>query len=127
MALVKTTEEIAKMRRGGALLTQALAKAVQAVKPGVAIKDLDTIFEASILAGGGKPSFKNYQPSVHDTPFPTALCISINEEVVHGPGNRPIKLKEGDIVGLDAGCWYEGLCTDMAVIVPVGKILPQHE
>ncbi|MBI4256807.1 type I methionyl aminopeptidase [Candidatus Uhrbacteria bacterium] len=125
MSLTKTDKEIDSMRRGGALLSRALKSAVDAVAPGVILYELDVIGERVILEGGGKPSFKGYQPSPKDTPFPSTICISVNEEVVHGLGNRDLKLKEGDIVGFDIGCWFEGLCTDMAVTVPVGKVTPE--
>ncbi len=121
MALTKTTAEIDAMRRGGALLSRALQAAVDAVKPGVLLSQLDDIATAVIEAGGGKPSFKGYKAG-GDLPFPSTMCISVNDEVVHGLGNRMIALQEGDIVGLDIGLWLENLCTDMAVTVPVGNV-----
>lgn len=125
MALTKTQPEIDSMRRGGALLSRALKTAVEAVRPGITLRELDEIGERVIREGGGDPSFKGYQPSSEDTPFPSTICISVNDEIVHGLGNRDLALKEGDIVGLDIGCWFEGLCTDMAVTVPVGTVSPE--
>lgn len=125
MSLTKTPQEIDSMRRGGALLTRALKAAVDAVRPGVTLREIDQIGERVILEGGGTPSFKGYQSSPNDIPFPSTICLSVNEEVVHGLGNRDLKLKEGDIIGLDIGCWFEGLYTDMAVTVPVGKVSPE--
>jgi methionyl aminopeptidase len=122
MSLTKTKTEIDSMRRGGHLLSRALKAAVDAVAPGVTLRELDVIGERVITQGGGTPSFKGYKPSSDSTPFPSTICISVNEEIVHGLGNRDVKLKEGDIVGLDIGCWFEGLCTDMAVTVPVGAV-----
>lgn len=113
------------MREGGAILSRALQAAVDAVKPGVTMKELDDIVTKVIEDAGGRPSFKGYT-SGGSTPFPTTTCISRNDEVVHGLGNREIVLEEGDIVGLDIGCWYKDLCTDMAVTVPVGKIKEEH-
>ncbi len=110
------------MRRGGALLSRALKAAVDAVAPGVTLRTLDQIAERVIVEGGGTPSFKGYQSSPTDTPFPSTVCISVNEEIVHGSGTRDLVLEEGDVVGLDIGCWFEGLCTDMAVTVGVGTI-----
>lgn len=125
MAPTKTPEEIQILRQGGKLLSQALQAAVQAVEPGVRISKLNAIAEKAIIEGGGRPSFKGFKSSPDDTPFPSTVCISVNEELVHGLGNRDRVLQEGDIVGLDIGCWYQGLCTDMAVTVPVGQIRPE--
>jgi methionyl aminopeptidase len=126
MSLIKTPQEIQIMREGGAILSRALQAAVDAVKPGVTMKELDDIATKVIEEAGGVPSFKGYT-SGGGTPFPTTMCISRNEEVVHGLGDRPVVLEEGDIVGLDIGCWYKELCTDMAVTVPVGKIREEHK
>lgn len=126
MALLKTHEEIAAMREGGALLSRALQKAVDAVKPGVSMRELDVFAEQEILTGGGRPSFKGYKGG-GKIPFPSTMCISVNHEVVHGLGTRDVILQEGDIVGLDIGCWYKDLCTDMAVTVPVGKISQERK
>ncbi|MBU0646335.1 type I methionyl aminopeptidase [Patescibacteria group bacterium] len=125
MALIKTPEEIIKLKAGGQLLSQALKAAVEAVRPGVKISKLNAIAEKVIIDGGGRPSFKGFKTSPEDTPFPSTVCISVNEEIVHGLGNRDRQLKAGDIVGLDVGCWYQDLCTDMSVTVPVGPIAPE--
>jgi methionyl aminopeptidase len=122
MAMTKTSEEIAILRKGGALLSKALGTAVSAVKPGVSIKELNALAEKVIRDGGAEPSFLGYKSSPDDTPFPSAVCVSVNEEVVHGLGNRDRILQEGDIVGFDLGLWLDGLCTDMAVTVPVGTV-----
>lgn len=126
MALIKNQGEIQAMREGGAILSRALQAAVDAVKPGVTMKELDDIVTRVIEDAGGRPSFKGYT-SGGSTPFPTTTCISRNEEVVHGLGNRAVVLEEGDIVGIDIGCWYKDLCTDMAVTVPVGKIKDEYK
>jgi len=110
------------MREGGALLSRALGAAVALVRPGITMAELDIEAERMIRAGGGEPSFKGYSGDPGEPPFPSAMCVSVNDELVHGAGNRPIVLQEGDIVSLDIGCWFKGLCTDMAVTVPVGKV-----
>lgn len=114
-------EEIKTLRRGGEILAAVLAMVAQAVKPGVSASDLNVLAEKEIERMGASPSFKNYQSSPADPPFPAALCVSINEEVVHGLPVQGKILKAGDIVGLDLGVWYRGLATDAAVTVPVGK------
>lgn len=122
MAFQKTKEEIDKMREGGLILSNALKLAVQKVAPGVSLREVDAVAEQAILDAGAKPSFKGYTTNPSDTPFPSTVCVSVNSEIVHGIGTRDIILKEGDIVGLDIGCWYKDLCTDMAVTVPVGRV-----
>ena len=119
MAMIKTAKEIQAMREGGALLSRALQAALDAIVPGVTMAELDALATGVIEAGGGRPSFLGYT-SGGGQPFPSTMCISRNDEVVHGLGNRDIALVEGDIVGLDIGCWYKGLCTDMAATAPVG-------
>ncbi len=125
MSLQKTKQEIDAMREGGHILSYALKTAVEAVRPGALVSEIDAICERVIKEGRGEPSFKGYKSRESDSPFPSALCVSINEEIVHGLGNRDVKLKNGDVVGLDVGCWYKDLCTDMAVTVPVGEVAPE--
>lgn len=121
MALIKSTHEIASLRKGGQILSNALGEALKAVKPGVTMRELDQIAEKAIRKAGAEPSFLGYKAG-GDVPFPSTVCISRNHEVVHGPGDRDHVLEEGDIVGLDIGCWYEDLCTDMAMTVAVGEV-----
>jgi methionyl aminopeptidase len=81
-----------------------------------------------IVKGGDKAAFLNYKPYGAKRPFPAALCVSVNDEVVHGIPNEGDKiLKEGDIVTLDLGLTHKGLITDAAITVPVGKISPELE
>ena len=121
MSLIKTDDEIEKLREGGKLLSKALQAAIDAVKPGVTMSEVDAIAEKVILDGGGVPSFKGYKAGGTD-PFPSTLCISRNDEIVHGIGSRDDVLEEGDVVGLDIGLWLHDLATDMAATVPVGNI-----
>lgn len=124
MALMKTPQEIDVMREGGHILSRALKAAVDSVRPGMTLREIDAIGEASMRAEGATPSFLHYKTSPTDTPFPSTICLSVNEEVVHGLGNRDRVLVEGDVLGLDIGCWFKGLCTDMAVSVYVGENPP---
>lgn len=121
MAHIKTEEDIVYLRESGKRLAFVLHSVAQAAVPGVSTKKLNEIAETLIYAQGDTPAFKNYQPVGAKYPFPAALCVSVNDEVVHGiPGEYV--LREGDIVGLDLGLSHNGRITDAAVTVPVGKI-----
>ena len=122
MISIKTNEEIEMMRQGGRILSGALKYLLEEVSIGAKMVDLDQRAETYLLKHGAKPSFKGFCiPGLKQT-FPSTVCISLNHEVVHGFGNRSIVLQEGDIVGFDLGCWYRGLCTDMAITVCIGQV-----
>jgi methionyl aminopeptidase len=121
MISIKTQPEIELMRQGGKILARILNLTVKMVKPGVGTLELDNFVENEIRLAGAFPIFKGYRG------FPTALCTSLNEEVVHGAARPNRILKEGDIVGLDTGLRYpakDGLVVDAALTVAVGKISP---
>lgn len=106
------------MRQCGKILATILDRLRMEIKPGVKTCQLDAIMAEESQKRGVKPSFKNYQG------FPANLCVSVNDEVVHGiPGERV--LREGDIVSLDLGVSYNGFHTDAAITVGVGKISAQ--
>ena len=85
--------------------------------------ELETLAGSLIRAGGDKPAFEGYTPEGARRPYPAALCVSINEEVVHGiPNESPRTLKEGDIVALDLGLIHDGIVVDSAITVAVGKV-----
>lgn len=120
---IKTESEIEVLREGGRRHAFILSEIAKAVLPGVSTKDLDDLALKLTLEGGDKPAFLNYKPYGAKRPYPASLCVSINDEIVHGiPNENPKILKEGDIVSLDMGLIHKGLITDMAVTVPVGKI-----
>lgn len=119
--LVKSTAEIEIMRVGGKILAEALEEVAKAVKPGITTLELDKIAEKKLLSAGAKPSFLGYT-SENNSAYPASLCTSVNNIVVHGIPSNKIILKDGDIIGLDLGCWYKGLCNDAAITVPVGNI-----
>ncbi len=117
--IVRTPEERADIIEGGRRLGVVLETVAKAVRVGMTTKELDTLAEKLIVDGGDVPAFKNYTPDGVSYPYPTSLCVSVNDEVVHGiPGDR--KLKEGDIVSLDLGLIHNGLVLDSALTVPVG-------
>jgi methionyl aminopeptidase len=104
-------------KRLGAILRALRAK----VAPGVTAEELDDLAEQLIRDGGDEPSFLGYTPEGADRPYPATLCVSINDEVVHGIPNESVKtLKEGDIVGLDLGLTHNGIIVDAAITVAVG-------
>lgn len=113
---IKTEEEIEAMRKGGKILAEVLEKIMEMAKPGISTGELDKIAEKFIKDKGGKPGFKGYQG------FPATLCTALNEVIVHGiPSNKQI-LKEGDLFTIDCGVIYEGLYTDAARSIGIGKI-----
>lgn len=117
--IIKNQKELEILREGGKRLAAILNEAASNAKEGITTKELNDLAENLILKASGTPSFKGYTVRGTALPYPGALCVSINEEVVHGlPSDR--KLKKGDIVGLDIGMWFEGFCTDTALTVLVG-------
>ena len=115
MITIKTPEEISIMAEGGKILAKVLGEIGKQVKPGVTTIELDRAAEALILSAEAKPAFKGYSG------FPYSLCVSINENIVHGLPSNYI-LKEGDLLKLDLGVLYEGFNTDTAITVPIGKV-----
>lgn len=121
--IIRTPEERANLIEAGRRFGIILETLANEVRPGITTKELDTRAEELIRAGGDNPIFKGYTPEGARRPYPAALCISVNDEVVHGiPGSRV--LKEGDILSLDLGLSHEGMIVDSAVTVPVGKTDP---
>jgi methionyl aminopeptidase len=117
---IKNSAEIALMREAGRLNAEALAEVRALLQPGVTTADLNAAAEEILQKRGAYSPFKNYgQP-----PFPGSICVSINEQLVHGiPGPR--KLQEGDIVSVDCGTVLEGFIGDSAFTAGVGEISPQ--
>jgi len=123
MISIKKKEEIAILRQGGKRHAAILRELASMVKPGLRAVELENRARELITAGGDKASFLNYKPAGADRAYPAALCVSVNDEIVHGIPNESEKiLKEGDIVSLDLGLTHKGLITDAAITVPVGKI-----
>ncbi len=118
MIIIKSAREIEQLRKSNALVAEVFERLRGMIVPGVLTEELDRVAEEYILLKGGRPAFKGYRG------FPATLCISVNEEVVHGiPGQR--RLKEGDIVSLDAGVNLGGYFGDAAMTLPVGQIDPE--
>src|SRR5262249_48765738 len=120
MTTVKSKQDIAILREGGSRHAKILQELASMVGPGIHSHELESRARILIEEAGGKASFLNYTPSGAKRPYPAALCVSVNDEVVHGIPNEKDKiLKEGDIVSIDLGLTYEGLITDAALTVPV--------
>jgi methionyl aminopeptidase len=120
MVIIKSDEEIAIMRKCGKILAAILDRLRAEVRPGIKTARLDMIMAEESKKGRVTPSFKNYRG------FPANLCVSVNDEIVHGiPGERIIQ--EGDIVSLDVGARLNGFHTDAAITVGVGRISKKAE
>ncbi|MDO8667599.1 MAG: type I methionyl aminopeptidase [bacterium] len=128
MITIKKVDEIELIRQGGKILGQIMKKLISEVKPGVTTGHLEKLADFLIIEAGGRPSFKGFKQSAGDRPFPTALCASINNEVVHAPALPSRELKSGDIITIDVGMEYpfssgrKGYYTDMAATIAVGKV-----
>ena len=120
MVIIKSDEEIVIMRKCGKILASILDKLRTEVRPGMKTGQLDIIMAEESKKRGVIPSFKNYRD------FPANLCVSVNDEIVHGiPGERI--LQEGDIVSLDVGAKLNGFHTDAAITIGVGRISKEAE
>ena len=116
--IIKSDREIAIMRQAGRIVATVLELLKLQLRPGMKTKELDVIVAGELEKLGAKPSFKGYRG------FPANLCVSVNDEIVHGiPGERI--LDEGDIVSLDLGAIYMGFQGDAALTVGIGKVSPQ--
>ena len=120
MSIQKSWSELLTMARACKIVVDTIDLLEAAAQPGVTTKELDRIAHDAIVKAGARPAFLGYRG------YPATLCISVNEEIVHGiPG--PKRLREGDIVGLDLGCIVDGFYGDAARTVAVGKASPEAE
>jgi methionyl aminopeptidase len=113
--VLKSSQEIEKMRRAGQVVREVLELVRSLVKPGATTLDLEKAAEAKLAELGAKPAFKGYHG------FPCVLCTSVNSEVIHGIPSAKRVLKEGDIVSVDCGAVVDGYFGDAAITVPVGE------
>lgn len=119
--MIKTEEEIAIIREGGKRLAAILLAIKDKVVPGVTTRELDQLAEKLMREGGDEPAFLHYTPEGVSIPYPGSLCVSVNDEIVHGIGGDRV-LEEGDIIGIDTGIKHKGFFTDSAMTVAVGEI-----
>ena len=113
---IKSAREIALMRESGRILAEVHERLKEEIKPGISTYEIDRIGEKMIRSYGCTPSFLNYNG------YPASICVSVNDEVVHGIPNKKRILKEGDIVSLDAGVIWKGYHSDAARTHGVGEI-----
>ncbi len=123
---LKTSEEIGIMQEANQIVAEVLEAVRQLAKPGVSTWELDLAAEKMALDRGSKPAFKGYK-GAGPYPFPASLCISLNEEVVHGIPSKERKLRDGDILSVDFGVVYKGFFGDSAITIPIGKVSPVAE
>ncbi|OGL20234.1 MAG: type I methionyl aminopeptidase [Candidatus Rokubacteria bacterium RIFCSPLOWO2_12_FULL_71_22] len=116
MIVLKSAREIEIMRRAGSVLADVVERLREIVTPGISTLEIDEDVEAFIASRGAQPAFKGYRG------FPATVCVSINDEVVHGIPSAQRRIKEGDIVGLDLGCIVDGYYADCAFTLPIGEI-----
>ncbi|MEK7144289.1 MAG: type I methionyl aminopeptidase [Patescibacteria group bacterium] len=120
---IKNDTEREDLIEGGKRLARVFETLRAKVAPGVTAEELDDLAEQLIREGGDEPCFLGYTSEGARRPYPATLCVSINDEVVHGIPNESVKtLKEGDIVGLDLGLTHNGVIVDAAITVPVGEV-----
>lgn len=123
-ALIKKPKEIELIAEGGKLLAKILDEVLAAALLGITTQELDAMAEQKIRACGGLPAFLHYRDLESDPPFPSTICASINEQLVHTPAG-PRTLAAGDILTVDIGMRYpakKGLYTDMAKTIPIGRV-----
>lgn len=115
MIPLKSEKDLLMLKCSGQILSRVMKKLQQSVKPGTTTAEIDSLAENLIIREKSRPAFKGYKG------FPASICISVNEEIVHGiPGER--KIAEGDIVSLDLGVNYQGYFSDAALTLAVGEV-----
>ena len=120
MIVLKSAEEIEKMAYAGSIVGEVLESIKGMIQSGLTTKEIELFADGRIRALGGKPAFKGYRG------YPASICTSVNDEVVHGiPSSR--RLKDGDIISIDLGVYYDGFYGDAAITAPVGKIDSETE
>ncbi|MES2007235.1 MAG: type I methionyl aminopeptidase [Patescibacteria group bacterium] len=120
--IIQSEKDVEGLRVAGRMLAEVLHELASLVTPGVTTASLDMAAESAIRRRGASPAFLGYKPEGANYPFPAVLCVSVNEEIVHGIPRESVELIEGDIVTLDLGLSYDGYFVDSAVTVGVGEI-----
>jgi methionyl aminopeptidase len=121
MIILKSLQEIEKIRKACLIVADVLDAVSGMVRPGVTTQALDEFAERFIVAAGATPAFKGYRG------YPKTLCTSVNNEVIHGIPSKGTVLKQGDIISIDVGTIVDGFYGDAAITIPVGTITPEAE
>jgi methionyl aminopeptidase len=121
MVILKSLQEIEKIRKACLVVANVLEIIRTKVQVGITTKDLDDFAEQFIRDAGAKPAFKGYRG------YPCSLCTSVNEQVVHGIPSKGVMLRQGDIISIDVGAVVDGFYGDAAITVPVGSITKEAE
>lgn len=125
-ATIKSRREIELLREGGHILTEALLKAAelakQAPREKISTQDINDVAEKFIQEKKAEPSFYGYQSGNDEPGFPAGMCVSINNEIVHGVPDKKTFLQDGDLLKIDLGVKYKKMYTDAAITVPIGKV-----
>ena len=121
MIILKSLQEIEKIRKACLIVADVLKSIRGIVRPGITTEELDEFAERFIVAAGAKPAFKGYRG------YPKTLCTSVNHEVIHGIPSKDAVLQQGDIVSVDVGTIVDGFYGDAAITLPVGSINPEAE
>ncbi|HEV8534229.1 MAG TPA: type I methionyl aminopeptidase [Candidatus Limnocylindria bacterium] len=123
MITLKTPAQMAKMREAGRVVAAMLEACRDVTRPGITTAELDRVAADVLRKAGATSSFLGYS----SPPYPATICTSVNHEIVHGIPSPKRKLREGDIVGIDAGAIVDGWHADAAITLPVGRVSPQAE
>ena len=120
---IKPQEDIAILRVAGEKLARILNTLRDSVRIGMSSSELEDLARDLTEKEGAVPSFLGYTPAIAHRPYPAALCLSVNDVVVHGiPNEKPFIIKDGDVLTLDMGISYKGLFVDSAITIPVGDV-----
>ncbi len=125
MVIIKTPEEIEKIRKSGEILARVLRELKGFIRAGITTWAINKKAEEMIRKLGGRPAFKGYRPGFSSKKYPFATCISVNNEIVHGLPSKRRVLKEGDIVSVDMGVNYQGYFSDAACTYIIGDVPEQ--
>ena len=125
--IIKTPEQIEKLRQAGKIHAEILNTLEKFIKPGMSAMDLNNEADRLVREAGAEPAFLNYQPDFTYPKYPASLCVSINEVIVHGIPTSEMIIKKGDLVSIDLGVKYKNMFTDSARTVAVGQVSTEKQ